>query len=153
MNRKYGLTLSLLFAIATSISAQSPVPPAKSGIAQASAPIISWQQYLQYRFFANVIMDRFQQGDIATAARVAHIMELSWDNESERLTDQNRDVWRRLDAAQDEFIEPVKSGYLTTNPRAPDPVRVANAYKEYLAVLAKEANISDEQAAKLNGEQ
>jgi hypothetical protein len=156
MKCRKGLTVCLLFAISASASAQTTLPSAKRAEEQPKAFQFPFLEYLQYRFFANAIFDRFQQGDIATAARVAHIMEISWDRDSDRftVTDQTKGIWKRLDAAQDEFIQPIMGGVPGHGtPRPPDPLRVESAYRQYLSTLAREASISDAQAAKLSNEQ
>lgn len=133
-------------------SGQSMPPTTKQADGRTKVSQIPFLEYLEYRFFANAIFDRFQEGDIATAAKVAHIMEISWDRESDRFNNQTKDIWTRLDTVQDEFIQPIKGGYLSENPHPPDRVQVENAYKRYLIALAREANISDAEAAKLANE-
>lgn len=94
-----------------------------------------------YSWFAETVLKLSESGDIDGAGRVARLMEMSWDRDSDKFTDE---VWLKVDQASDELVQPAEWGStLNHNPtHAPDLITIKAAYKGYIAVLKEESEVS-----------
>jgi hypothetical protein len=89
-----------------------------------------------YRALAQLSYQALQNGDNATAAELARVLERTWDAAEEggggkSLVKTNKDLFENIDKAMDVFIKPIMH-YAT---KAPDPAAVQVAYNEYLKKL------------------
>jgi hypothetical protein len=91
-----------------------------------------------YSWFAETVVKLSEKRDIDGAGRVARLMEISWDHDSDRFEDQ---VWSKVDQASDELVQPAEWGStLNHNPRhVPDLAKIKAAYDKYVAVLKAES--------------
>jgi uncharacterized protein YukE len=89
-----------------------------------------------YRALAEVAFQSFQESDDQTAAKLARILERTWDHCEGDLAKSSPATYQDIDDAMDAFVKPLiqhKAG-------KPDPAWVEAAYKEYLDKL-KEAEL------------
>lgn len=92
-----------------------------------------------YRALAQLSLKAFQNGDRATAAELARILERTWDQgEWHNASDGsfckgNRPVCQPIDHALDVFIGPIMDSSQPT----PDPAAVQAAYQDFLDKLQK----------------
>jgi hypothetical protein len=89
-----------------------------------------------YRALAELCFQAFQKGDTAAAAKLARILERTWDKGEEgggktSLTVTNAELFEQIDSAMDAFIKPL----IAYEKSAPDPVKVAAAYSAFLEKL------------------
>jgi hypothetical protein len=87
-----------------------------------------------YRALAQLTFQAFHNGDNATAAELARVLERTWDRgeSQERAAGKpHADAYNQIDAAMDVFIKPI-IGY---SRKAPDPSAVEKAYNDYLDKL------------------
>jgi hypothetical protein len=89
-----------------------------------------------YRALAELSFQAFQKGDHATAAKLARILERTWDKGEEgdgerSLAKTNNELFEQIDAAMDAFIKPL-IGYEKS---APDPAKTGTAYTAFLEKL------------------
>lgn len=89
-----------------------------------------------YRALAQLIYAASQKGDNATAAKLARILERTWDKAEDyggetALSKTNHAIFDQIDKAMDHFI-----GQLVAHPSAsPDAAAVKAAYNGYLEIL------------------
>jgi hypothetical protein len=89
-----------------------------------------------YRALAQLIYAASQKGDNATAAKLAPILERTWDKAEDyggetALSKTNHALFEQIDKAMDHFIGP-----LVAHPSAtPDAAAVKAAYYAYLEIL------------------
>jgi hypothetical protein len=86
-----------------------------------------------YRALAELSFAAFQKKDNATAAKLARILERTWDEGEEgggktSLTMTNAELFEQIDSAMDAFIKPL-IGYEKS---APDPATIESAYTAFL---------------------
>lgn len=103
-----------------------------------------------YRALADLSYEAFQKGDNATAAKMARILERTWDKGEERggensVRSLDPSLYRETDAAMDAFIKPI----LQYTAKTPDPVVVAKTYQAFLDKL----KLADRLVTVLNGVQ
>jgi hypothetical protein len=93
-----------------------------------------------YSWFAETVLQLSEKGDIDGAGRVARLMELSWDHDSDKFKDK---VWSKVDQASDELVQPVEWGSALnhTPTHATDVAKVRAAYEKYIAVLKEESEV------------
>jgi hypothetical protein len=89
-----------------------------------------------YRALAQLSFEAFKGGDKALAAKLARILERTWDRAEEgsgnnTLETTNPTLFRQIDHAMDLFIKPI-IGYEKTTP---DPAKIEAAYDEYVSRL------------------
>jgi hypothetical protein len=89
-----------------------------------------------YRALAHLSFQAFKNGDAATAAELARILERTWDAAEEgggprSLEVTNKDSFEQIDEAMDTFIKPLI--HYTT--KVPDPLAVKRAYEDFLSKL------------------
>jgi hypothetical protein len=89
-----------------------------------------------YRALAQLSFDAFDSGDKALAARLARILERTWDRGEEgsgnnKLEATNPNLFRQIDRAMDLFIKPIIAYDNTTMDRA----KVEAAYEDYVRKL------------------
>jgi hypothetical protein len=89
-----------------------------------------------YRALAQLSFETFKGGDKALAAKLARILERTWDRSEEgsgnnTLHTINPTLFQQIDQAMDLFIKPIIAYEKTT----PDPAKVAAAYDEYIRKL------------------
>jgi hypothetical protein len=89
-----------------------------------------------YRALAELSFQAFQKEDHATAAKLARILERTWDKAEEgggerSLAKTNNELFEQIDAAMDAFIKPL-IGYEKS---APDPAKTEAAYTAFLEKL------------------
>jgi hypothetical protein len=89
-----------------------------------------------YRALAQLSFQALKNGDAATAAELARILERTWDAAEEgggprSLEVTNKDSFEQIDEAMDTFIKPLI--HYTT--KAPDPEAVKRAYEDFLNKL------------------
>jgi hypothetical protein len=93
-----------------------------------------------YRALAQLAYAASQKGDNASAAKLARILERSWDKAEEyggdtALAKKNKALFDSIDQAMDRFVGP-----LVAHPNAaPDAAALKSAYNAYLEKL-KEAD-------------
>lgn len=91
-----------------------------------------------YRALAQLSFQAFEQGDNATAAELARVLERTWDqgewkNSSDgSFCKKNRSVCEPIDRALDTFIGPV----MDYSEKVPNPATVRAAFKDFLEKLA-----------------
>jgi hypothetical protein len=89
-----------------------------------------------YSWFADVAFDLFKKGDYDSAARVARVMEISWDRDGDRF---QSDLWSRVDQASDDFVYPIEHSSSTQVAKpavlVADLNKVEAAYRKYLQTL------------------
>ena len=94
-----------------------------------------------YSWFAETVLKLSESGDTDGAGRVARLMEMSWDREGDRYTNQ---LWSKIDQASDELVQPVEYGselnHIPTH--ATDVTKVRAAYQKYIGVLKEESEPS-----------
>jgi hypothetical protein len=102
-----------------------------------SSPKVSWDRSMtpelalaQYTFWA------FKNGDCENAAILAKVLDITWNLGEGRANDTalmgyNRKLYRQLDEAMDQFIEPLDE--CQQNP--PDTSKVEAAYSNYINKL------------------
>ena len=92
-----------------------------------------------YRALAQLSFRAFQNGDKATAAELARILERTWDqgewkNSSDNsFCKANRTVCQPIDHAMDVFIGPI----MNYSRKVPDPTAVQAAYDDFLEKLKR----------------
>jgi hypothetical protein len=84
-----------------------------------------------YRALADLIMENLKRGDMVSAAKLARILEISWDRGEEDLHTKSPQVWGGIDTAMDDFVLPI-IGYQKA---APDPAKVDAARQAFGAKL------------------
>jgi hypothetical protein len=89
-----------------------------------------------YRALAELSFQAFQKGDNATAAKLARILERTWDKGEEgggerSLAKTNNELFELIDNAMDAFIKPLIGFEKST----PDPAKVGAAYTAFLEKL------------------
>src|SRR5580704_3114980 len=89
-----------------------------------------------YRALAQVSLEAFKGGDKALAAKLARILERTWDRAEEAtcnstLHTTNPTLFQEIDQAMDLFIRPIIAYEKTTT----DPAKVEAAYDEYIRKL------------------
>jgi hypothetical protein len=89
-----------------------------------------------YRALAQLSYQAFKNGDNATAAELARVLERTWDGAEggggdHSLGKTNKDAFDRIDKAMDVFIKPI----IRYQAKAPDPAAVEGAYHDYLDKL------------------
>ena len=94
-----------------------------------------------YSWFAETVMKLSERGDIDGAGRVARLMEMCWDRDSDKY---DQDMWSRIDQASDDLVQPVEWGsslnHLPTH--ATELSKVRAAYRRYIVVLKEESEAS-----------
>ncbi len=89
-----------------------------------------------YRALAQLSFETFKGGDRVLAAKLARILERTWDQGEEgsgnkALETTNPNLFQQIDQAMDLFIKPIIAYDKTT----PDPAKVEAAYAEYVRKL------------------
>lgn len=89
-----------------------------------------------YRALAELSFQAFQKGDSAAAAKLARILERTWDKGEEgggerSLAKINNDLFEQIDSAMDAFIKPL----IAYEKSVPDPAKVEAAYTSFLEKL------------------
>ena len=89
-----------------------------------------------YRALAQLSFEAFKGGDKALAAKLARILERTWDRAEEGTTTgtlhtTNPTIFEEIDQAMDLFIKPLIAYEKTT----PDAAKVEAAYGEYIRKL------------------
>jgi hypothetical protein len=97
-----------------------------------------------YCALAELSFRAFQRGDVATASELGRILERTWDKIEEGggaqpLQISNPDLFRQLDQAMDDFVQPLINSTLPRDNAAwlpaPNPAKVEVAYNTYLEKL------------------
>jgi hypothetical protein len=86
-----------------------------------------------YRALADLTFQAFQKGDAPTAAKLARILEMTWDKGENDLKRSNSNLWRDIDQAMDGFIAPV----MNYAAQPANPVDIKTLYRTYLEALKK----------------
>jgi hypothetical protein len=89
-----------------------------------------------YRALAELSYQAFQKGDNATAAKLARILERTWDKGEEgggerSLAKTNNELFEQIDTAMDAFIKPL----ISYEKSVPDPTKTEAAYTAFLEKL------------------
>jgi len=89
-----------------------------------------------YRALAELSFQAFKKGDVATSAKLARVLEVTWDNAEagaceRRLAKTNRSAFDLIDRAMDVFIKPL----INYDAKLPDPAQVQAAYSDYVQKL------------------
>jgi hypothetical protein len=119
---------NLPIASVVSASAQEKRPSQTAGVDNSKMGA--------YRALAELSYQAFQKGDNATAAKLARILERTWDKGEEgggerSLAKTNNELFEQIDTAMDAFIKPL-IGYEKS---APDPAKIEAAYTAFLEKL------------------
>jgi hypothetical protein len=125
-----GATLALSLMIAVPCEAQKTVIERSAGVDNTNMGA--------YRALAELSFQAFQKGDREMAAKLAKILERTWDRGEEiggpqSLGSQNRNLFEQIDQSMDDFIKPLLH-YAT---KAPTADVVEPAYKAFLDALKK----------------
>jgi hypothetical protein len=86
-----------------------------------------------YKTLADETLKAFKAGDMATAKKKAKELEKAWDTTGKTDLAKKQDLWKEIDAAMDEFIDPI------LKEEKPDPAKVEAGYKDFIAKLNKAA--------------
>jgi hypothetical protein len=130
-----GAAASLLIAVAT-------LAPCD---AQSNAPVqvlgVDSTQMGAYRALAQLSFQAFQKGNYEMAAKLAYILERTWDrseegDSSKTLINVDKHLFEKIDAAMDAFIKPV----MNYTAKAPEAASVTAAYNAFLEVLKQADN-------------
>ena len=126
---KAGLAL-LLFCLATSFSsiAQEKRFPQTAGVDDSKMG--------PYRALAQLAYAASQKGDNALAAKLARILERTWDKAEDfggdtALSKKNKAMFEDIDKAMDSFVEPLEKHVSS----APDAAAVKAAFNAYMEKL------------------
>jgi hypothetical protein len=89
-----------------------------------------------YRTLAEISFQAFHKGDLAMAAKLARVLERTWDAAEEgggerSLGKTNPELFEQIDGAMDAFIKPL-IGFEKT---PADPLKVETAYTAFLEKL------------------
>jgi hypothetical protein len=84
-----------------------------------------------YRGLAQLSFQAFQKGDLATSAKLARILERTWDAGEGDLAKNNPSVFEDVDHAMDVLIKPL----MAYDKTVPNPTEIQSAYSNYLAKL------------------
>ena len=89
-----------------------------------------------YRALAQLAYAASQKGDNALAAKLARILERTWDKAEDfggdtALSKKNRAMFEEIDKAMDQFVEPLQKHAAT----APDPAAIKAAFNAYMDKL------------------
>lgn len=89
-----------------------------------------------YRALAELSFQAFQKGDNVTSAKLARILERTWDKGEEgggknSLAVANAELFEQIDNAMDAFIKPLMGNEKST----PDPAKIEVAYAVFLEKL------------------
>jgi hypothetical protein len=89
-----------------------------------------------YWALAELSFQAFQKGDNATAAKLARILERTWDKGEEgggekSLAKTNNELFEQIDGAMDAFIKPL----IAYEKSVPDPAKIEAAYRAFLEKL------------------
>jgi len=89
-----------------------------------------------YRALAQLAFAASQKGDNALAAKLARILERTWDKAEDfggdtALSKKNRAMFEDIDKAMDQFVEPLEKHVAT----APDAAAIKAAFNAYLEKL------------------
>jgi hypothetical protein len=113
------------------------------GLARAAQPIAGQQKSATentkmwpYKALAQLSYEAFEKGENAKAAELAHVLERVWDKSEDyggetALSKTNADLFKKIDSAMDEFINPI----MDYAKKAPDKAKVKAAYNGYLEKL------------------
>lgn len=85
-----------------------------------------------YRALAEVTYEAFQRSDYPIAAKLARILERTWDHCESVQEKSSPAMYEVIDDAMDAFIKPL----IRYSAGKPDPASVENAYKDYVGKLA-----------------
>ncbi len=120
----------LLFCLATSFSslAQEKRFPQTAGVDDSKMG--------PYRALAQLALAASQKGDNALAAKLARILERTWDKAEDfggdtALSKKNKAVFDEIDKAMDLFVEPLEKHVSS----APDAAAIKAAFNAYLEKL------------------
>ena len=92
-----------------------------------------------YRALAELTYEAFRKRDNTTAAELARVLELTWDqgqyhNTSDKsFCKEHASVCHPIDDAMDDFIRPI----MNYSKKAPDPGTVKAAFEDFLEKLEK----------------
>ncbi len=117
------LMLAVTLTGAFALAAQGP----------ASVAGVGNSKFGTYRALAELSYDAFQRSDYATAAKLARVLERTWDHCETAFEKSSPEKFEEIDTAMDAFIKPVMH-YTSSNP---DSTKVGQAYKEYIERLTK----------------
>jgi|SRR5579862_224404 len=84
-----------------------------------------------YKTLADDTLKAFKAGDLATAKKKAKELEKAWDTTGKTDLAKKQDLWKEIDAAMDEFIDPI------LKEEKPDAAKVEMGYKDFIAKLNK----------------
>jgi hypothetical protein len=84
-----------------------------------------------YRALAELAVDNVKRNDLASAAKIARILEVTWDRAESDLQAKSKQTWDRVDGALDAFVLPIRSYQKTP----PDPTKVDATYRAFLEQL------------------
>jgi len=87
----------------------------------------------KYKALADETLKAFKSGDLATAKKKAKDLEKAWDSTGKTDLGKKQELWKEIDAAMDEFIDPI------LKEEKPDAGKVEAGYKDFVARLAKAA--------------
>jgi hypothetical protein len=91
-----------------------------------------------YRSLAQMSFEAFQAGDPTRAAKLARILERTWDKGEEyggdrALSKKNKALFEQIDAAMDAFIKPIIHAEI----KSPDLVATKAAYEAFVTKLSQ----------------
>lgn len=121
--RMLGAVLVALLTSSAVASAEELAPPSvlvRAGIEK-------------YKMLADETLKYFKAGDLATAKKRAKELEKAWDTTGKADLAKKQDLWKEIDTALDEFIDPI------LKEEKPDPAKVEAGYKDFVAKLNKAA--------------
>lgn len=121
-------TLTLALTTAVPCNAQTKVIEQSAGVDNTNMGA--------YRALAQLSFQAFQKGDRELAAKLAKILERTWDRGEESggkdsLNKRNHVLFEQMDRSMDLFIKPV----IHYDAKTPDPAAVQAAYNTFLDEL------------------
>ncbi len=131
-------TARVLLAAVLGLAGSAAIAPAARAQGQraSQSAVVENNKMGPYLALAQLAYADFEKGENARAAQLAHILERVWDKSEDyggdtALSKTNAALFKEIDAAMDDFINPL----MDYAKKTPDKARVKAAYETYLKKL------------------
>jgi hypothetical protein len=130
------ITKSVWMIVLCTLPAASAVPARAQENRPSQTAGVDNSKMGAYRALAELSFQAFRKGDTASSAKLARILERTWDKGEEgggerSLAKTNKELFEQIDNAMDAFIKPL-IGYEKSTP---DPAKIEAAYAAFLEKL------------------